>query len=334
MKSIFSLFDFLFFILILHFSCSEYKSQINETEETQIPIIHNNSTYDVIFTENIVYGYGLSHESINSENQSSMPLLLDSYIPNNLSENRPVLMLIHGGGLFGGSKQQAAIVNIANFFAERGWAVFSIDYRLKNDYGTVPNEWVDFSTNIDDGSIAKYYASYPAIRDAKAALRWIIANKNSYNLNDQYITVGGGSAGAAISIGVSVSNLNDFKSEISLEDDLTLASTNLDQDYEIKTILDFWGHSTLTKAHELVYGLNHFDTSDPPIFITHGTNDTTVPFSEAIELRDIFSQNQVPYIFYELEDAGHGPWNFLYEDNRLEELALSFIISQQELIIN
>ena len=43
---------------------------------------------------------------------------------------------------------------------------------------------------------------------------------------------------------------------------------------------------------------------------------------------------RVPYIFYELEGAGHGPWNFLYEDNRLEELALSFIVDQQELIIN
>ena len=40
------------------------------------------------------------------------------------------------------------------------------------------------------------------------------------------------------------------------------------------------------------------------------------------------------YIFYELEGAGHGPWNFLYEDNQLEELALSFIVDQQELIIN
>ena len=55
---------------------------------------------------------------------------------------------------------------------------------------------------------------------------------------------------------------------------------------------------------------------------------------EAVELRDIITQNQVPYIFYELEGAGHGPWNFLYEDNRLEELALSFIVDQQELIIN
>ena len=44
-------------------------------------------------------------------------------------------------------------------------------------------------------NLNQIYAMYPTHRDAKAALRWIIANADNYNINTDYITVGGGSAG-------------------------------------------------------------------------------------------------------------------------------------------
>ena len=224
----------------LVFACSDNSQDVLDNIQDP-PIVKIDSTFDVIFTENIMYGQGLSHESINSVNVNTVPLLMDSYVPDNLSQNRPVIMLIHGGGFVGGSKQQQAIVNIANYFAERGWVAFSIDYRLMNDFGTVPQAWVDFSPNVNPSSIGKFFAVYPAHRDAKAALRWIVANKSVYNINTNYITVGGGSAGAVTSIGIGISNQEDYKNEINLNEDNTLSSTNLDQSYQVHTILDFWG---------------------------------------------------------------------------------------------
>ena len=70
-----------------------------------------------------------------------------------------------------------------------------------------------------------------------------------------------------------------------------------------------------------------------PLYIAHGTEDTTVLFSEAEELRDIYETNQIPYIFYELTGAGHGPWNTTVNGLRLEKLAFDFIIEQQQLTI-
>ena len=84
-------------------------------------------------------------------------------------------------------------------------------------------------------------ASYPAIRDSKAAIRWIVANKNELGINPGYITVGGGSAGAVAAIAVGISNTVDFKDELSVQADPTLLTTNLNQTYKVKTVLDFWG---------------------------------------------------------------------------------------------
>ncbi len=319
-------------IFTLLISCNDRDDNVYNSHSDP-PNVKVDSTFDVIFTEDIVYGQALSHENINTTSYTTIPLLMDSYVPNNTSENRPVLMLIHGGGFVGGSKQQQAIVNIANYFAERGWVVFSIDYRLRDDFGTVPQEWVDYSIHVNPSSVGKFFALYPAHRDAKAALRWIVANKRVYNINTDYITVGGGSAGAVISIGVSASNDEDYKDEINLSEDNTLSSTNLDQSYQVHTILDFWGSKTSIQVLELIYGVQRFDSNDPPLYIAHGTEDTTVLFSEAEELRNIYENIQVPYIFYELIGSGHGPWNVTVEGVRLEKLAFDFIVEQQQLII-
>ena len=41
---------------------------------------------------------------------------------------------------------------------------------------------------------------YAAQRDAKAALRWMVANASTYGINPDYITVGGASAGAITTV--------------------------------------------------------------------------------------------------------------------------------------
>ena len=58
-----------------------------------------------------------------------------------------------------------------------------------------------------------------AIRDSKAALRWIIANSNTYKINTDYITVGGNSAKDQLLQFLGISNIEDFRDEISILDD-------------------------------------------------------------------------------------------------------------------
>ena len=110
--------------------------------------------------------------------------------------------------------------------------------------------------------------------------------ENHKKLGD-YITVGGGSAGAVTAITLGISEPQDFRDEIPLDTDSTLSTTNLDQSYHIKTIVDFWRSKAALDAYEQVFGPNRFDSNDPALFIAHGTADPTVLFSSATDLQAI-----------------------------------------------
>ena len=68
-----------------------------------------------------------------------------------------------------------------------------------------------------------------------------LSNAAAYNINTDYISVGGASAGAITAITLGASELEDFRDEILLTDDPTLASTNLDTGYSVQSVVWFWG---------------------------------------------------------------------------------------------
>ena len=298
-----------------------------------MPMVTADSTYAVVVDTAIVYAEGLSHEALNSDISSTIPLLLDAYVPLGAGDIRPALMMIHGGGFVGGGRQQASIVAIAEHFASRGWVAFSIDYRVAGDQVTVPQQWADtvFALGLDPVSTIKALAIYPAHRDAKAALRWVAAHAEDYGINMDFLTVGGGSAGAVTSIGVGVTEPGDFTDELSLEEDPTLSTTNLDAEYEVQTILDFWGSRASVSLLQGVYGGNRFDPDDPSLYIAHGTEDSTVLYSSALLLQATWDNIGVPYILHTLDGAGHGPWNATIDGATLTELAFDFMTAQQAL---
>lgn len=330
MSSMKAIFYILSITLLL--ACSSNKKVVAAGLQKEIPVVQSKQTYDVIVNEGIVYAEGLSHESINSESAEVIPLKLDIYSPDDNRVNRPVIVLIHGGGFAGGSRKHDKIVNIANYFAYRGWVAVSIDYRLKRDKGTVPQKWIDYAQEVPKKRRGQFLAIYPAHRDAKAALRWIIANAKTYNINTEYITVGGGSAGAITAITLGVSNQEDFRDEIDTDQDSTLASTNLDQNYKIKTILDFWGSKVALDILENIYGHQRFESNDPSLFVAHGTEDPIVSFTKAEELKSLYNTNKVPLAYYPIQGGGHGCWNETFNNKRLEELAFDFVVEQQKLI--
>ena len=45
--------------------------------------VYKNSKFEVLVKENLIYGYGLSHDSYNNENPVEIPLHLDAYLPKN-----------------------------------------------------------------------------------------------------------------------------------------------------------------------------------------------------------------------------------------------------------
>jgi len=167
---------FLNILAILVFTACNNDEPITPNNDT--PIIKAESTYTVLTDADIIYANGLSHDVINN-NTTEMPQTLDVYYPDNISTNRPVIMFIHGGGFQGGTKTKPEIIEMANYYASRGWVFASIDYRTTSDFegtnftGIAPQEWIDFTiqnaTTPDEARTS--IAMYAAQRDAKAALR-------------------------------------------------------------------------------------------------------------------------------------------------------------------
>src|SRR5205085_12369694 len=96
-------------------------------------------------------------------------MLLDLYVPEKVQKPLPLLIWIHGGAWMSGSKDSPSP---ALQFTAKGYAVAQVGYRLSQD------------------------AKFPAqIHDCKAAVRWLRANAQKYNLDPNKFAAWGASAG-------------------------------------------------------------------------------------------------------------------------------------------
>jgi acetyl esterase/lipase len=106
-------------------------------------------------------------------------LLADIYLPRGVAGPVPVIVWLHGGGFRIGDRKLAP--DLSRFFARRGFAMVSIDYRLSGE------------------------AIFPAaIEDVKAALRWVRAIADQYGLDPERVGLWGSSAGGYLAAMVAI----------------------------------------------------------------------------------------------------------------------------------
>ena len=314
-----------------------------------LPALFLTACTTVLEERDITYAEGLSHDSTSSS-PFAVPLLLDVYYPDDDSTDRPVFMFIHGGGFTGGIKHKPEIEDMADYYASRGWVFVSIDYRTTEELGVLeginaeevtayytgiaPQEWVEHAIGGAENpkQLQQSIAMYAAQRDAKAALRWIVANASTYDIDTDYITVGGASAGSITAIALGISDQEDFTDEISIADDPTLSTTNLDESYDVKSMVYFWGSKIKLDVFEAVYGVNPYDSNDPELFMAHGDeNDPVTPYEGALELQGIYDTLGIYNELVTLEGEGHGAWNAKVNGKGLSELSFDFLVERQNL---
>lgn len=282
----------------------------------------------------VVYAQGLRHADWNAPSPEAMDLVGLLWLPE-APGPRPALLIIHGGGFLGGSHTQPELIDYAEFFAARGWVVLSIDYRLYPDFPTLPPAWVTAVHAADRPELAKALGctTYGATRDAKAAVRYLQARAPELGLDPTRIAVMGGSAGAFLAVALGVSEPSDFRDELSLADDPTLATTHLEQDGRVVAVLDHWGGPDVLEAHAMTYGGSLWDPDDAPVQIVHGTADEIVPFAGAEVLRDACAAQGIPCTFHPIEGAGHGPWTSPVGGRPLTELGFEFLAAHQGVVV-
>jgi acetyl esterase/lipase len=252
-------------------------------------------------------------------------LLLDLYLPaQDGAKPIPLLIFIHGGGWFEGSKATCP----GQTFVSRGYAMACIDYRLANRCSA---ELV-----------------FPAqIHDVKAAVRWLRWHAGEYSLDpDRFGAMGDSSGGhLAALLGVShgveslagegqpgvsdaVQAVCDWFGPVDVtrpppaivfeDDPCTTSFTYLNETYGgEKTQYFYW-----TRAWGLFLGgslvdpgvldravqaspLSYIDAADPPFLIIHGERDGMVPIEQSELLAAALQDEGVDVVFVRLPETGH-----------------------------
>jgi len=205
-----------------------------------------------------------------------LDLKMDVYYPkSDIFKNRPLVMLIHGGAFYIGSKESACEQALASSLAKCGYLVASIDYRL--GFKLTPSD-------IEQ-------SAYRAIQDAHAALRFLSHNAKGLGIDPAQVYVGGTSAGAVASMNVAFMD-NDERPERILEDSKAGLLTKIEdsgnkytETFEIKSIANLWG---------AVADLNILDTDEKiSVLSIHGTADEIVPFENDYPFRNSLMVNRL-----------------------------------------
>lgn len=128
-----------------------------------------------------------------------------------------------------------------------------------------------------------------------------------------------------------ISEEGDCRDELTIDEDPTSATTNLDQSSEVATVIDHWGGTAVLNRLESISGVDRVDNHDAPVSIVHGTADATVPFREAEVWRDAHESTGVAEEWNPLGTVGHGPGRVRVGDQTLVESAADFTVEIQRL---
>jgi predicted esterase len=249
------------------------------------------------------YKYATVHNIYKSSN-ASIDLLMTVYSPCSLPINilsnslsackackRPFILMMHGGGLRGGCRNNLAEECIE--FAKRGYVAATIDYRL----GWVPgDEKIICNTGFcfikscaarqNDNCNPAYNDSlnfeiYRALQDASAALRFIVHFADNLNIDTNSLYIEGHSSGSIIATRLCYMNQKDINIAIpaanAILGSLVRSGNPYTESYKIAGLFNNWGSMSDTV---FIKG-----TEDKiPMIAFHGIDDSIVPCEKGFPL--------------------------------------------------
>ena len=252
-----------------------------QLSDTETWASHLSNTYRVV--PNVTY-----HKANNRDNT------VDLYLPSGVDGPVPVLMYIHGGGWRGGSKESSVLRLLP--WLEKGWAVVNVQYRL-----------------------AEVSLAPAAVEDCLCALRWVIQNADTYNIDADRIVVTGNSAGGhlALTTGMIPASAG-LDRECPGPEELSVAAiinwygiTNVGDllDGEnMKTYAVTWMGSMPNRLEiaARVSPLSYVRAGLPPILSIHGDADPTVPYQHGVRLHEELAKAGVANELHTVPGGGHG----------------------------
>ncbi len=270
----------------IQFVINKYSAPFFKEFESQF----KDEKYNVEVKKDIIYGKGKGFWTYNPEKNEpfaksyadklgelmkydlsprDLDLKLDIYLPQNDTCNqRPLLMLIHGGAFFNGDKASEAYTKWSKHFAAMGFVTVSINYRM----GFLPS-----ANQID-------CAGYRAVQDANAAMRYMIHNAKKYKINTDWIFAGGTSAGAITALNLAFmrdANRPEASKGKLLRKDMggiNAISPEYKETFKIRAVANMWG---------AVHDINMIENSKTSIISFHGDADKIVPYGYDYPFKNI-----------------------------------------------
>lgn len=227
-------------------------------------------------------------------------LPLDLVLPQQqATKPHPAALWLFGGGWSDGSRA-GGVSYWSSLLAAHGIACASVDYRLSGD------------------------APFPAqIHDVKAAIRWLRANADTYQIDPERIGVWGHSAGGHLAaLAALTGDLSELEGSSGTPDvssrvqAAAIASANTDFLMLDRSELDHpvftqFFNGTAAEREDLIRlasPITHVHRGAPPFLIAHGTLDETVPFSQSEQLHHALVDVGTPVEFVPIEGGYHN-WN-------------------------
>jgi acetyl esterase/lipase len=199
-------------------------------------------------------------------------LAADIYRPvinwsNEQLRQRPLVILLFGGGLKFGSRKTGVLPIMADYLAKRGYVVVCPDYRLG---------WKDSdATLICGGGTEKDYldAHYRAMQDERALVQYLKRQAATIGFDTNRIFLAGVSSGATLVL----SRLDaDFISN---------SDNRLERLGPLETFEGVLNQSTKVAGLISIAGANLSENIQPgfqtPVLMHHGTCDNAVPYRES-----------------------------------------------------
>ena len=249
---------------------------------------------------------------------------LDIYLPNEGKGPFPVIVDVFGGGLVFGDKSSHKLEPALRLL-DRGYAVASVSYTLIQD--------ADFPTQI---------------YEIKAAIRFLRAHADEYQLDMDHVALMGESSGAHLALltGVTASAnamFNHDFGEAASESEKVNAIISLYGPYEFDKFSEQFEESGVTPKYpetgtsesfegqmfkqqapkdvpDKVKEYNpatYFSTVMPPILAFAGTADFVVPYQQTVNMivaaREVVSDDRAEV--HIVDGTGHGPDAYMTPEN-------------------
>ncbi len=237
-------------------------------------------------TPNVVYSVANNYEC-----------KLDVYTRNPRGTVAPTVIIIHGGGWVGGSKEERVLEILP--YLDMGFHAINVEYRM-----------------------ARVSPPPAAVEDCRQALRWLYEHAKQYGFDTTRIIVTGGSAGGHLAL---MTGMVDAAAGFDASKEWDDALPTM----KVAAIVNWFG---ITDVNELLTGpnrqsyavnwlgslperekvaarvspLSYVRAGLPPVLTIHGDNDQLVPYSQAVHLHKALTAAGVTNRLVTIPGGRHG----------------------------